>query len=175
MRTLLFILFFLTITFDCFATEQEPDLLVFGNDTIYLKSYPLEFLKLTERPFGHSEQTPPSTACWRGYSAIWRIKDNQLFLEKVIQCQSDINNKGDEDIVALFNRNQIEFLREDYDGMILANWVTIDLYSTDNPYARNFPDRIYLQDVYLGNAKNEEKSLKIRIINGTIEINKLIE
>jgi len=42
------------------------------NDTIYLKEFPLEKLELEKRPFGNTRITAPSSACWRGYKAVWR-------------------------------------------------------------------------------------------------------
>jgi len=168
-KHLLPILFFLTLTIGAFATEQEAELLIVGSDTTYLKSFPLDSLNLIENPFGYTRQTAPSTACWRGYNAVWRIIDNKLYLEKITRCYSD-NESGEESIKDLFERNQVDY--QEKDGMILANWVTMDLYAMDFSITRYYPDRFYLCDGYFEKKKNIEKNLKIKIVNGIIEIDR---
>lgn len=39
------------------ATEQEDDLLIIGNDTVYLKTFILEKLELKYPPFGNTRET----------------------------------------------------------------------------------------------------------------------
>ena len=170
MKQILILLAFLTLTINAFATEQEADLLIAGNDTIYLKSFPLDSLQLGKRPFGYTRQTAPSTDCWRGYKAIWRIVDDRLYLEKIIRCYSD-NQQGEENIKSLFEHNIIDF--QEKDGMILANWVTMDLYIMDFRIARHYPDKLFVYDGYYVREKNKEKNLSLRIVNGTVEINRL--
>ena len=56
------------------STEQTPDRLIIGKDTIYLKSFPLEQLrtknKFSEPPFYYyGKYSFPSTGCYRGYIA----------------------------------------------------------------------------------------------------------
>ena len=170
MKQTLSILTFLFFSIGSFATEQEPDLLIVNNDTIYLKTFPLDSLNLTERPFGNTLQTAPSTACWRGYRAIWRIVDNKLYLEKITRCHSDYK-KGKENLAELFQRNQIEYQEER--GMILANWITMDLYTMRFSIAKRYPERIYLYGGYYGKDKMKEKNLRLRIVDGTIKVDKL--
>jgi hypothetical protein len=170
MRQTLSILTFLLFTISSFATEQEADLLIVNNDTIYLKSFPLDSLNLTQRPFGYTRQTAPSTACWRGYRAIWRIVDNKLYLERITRCYSD-NEEGEENLTEFFQRNQIDF--KENSGMILADWVTMDLYTMDFSIARHYPEKTYLYDGYYEKDKMKEKNLRLRIVDGKIEIDKL--
>jgi hypothetical protein len=61
-----------------FSTEQYPDKLIIGEDTIYLKSFPLENLKLKKAPFDYGAYSFPSTGCYRGYVATWQIIDEAL-------------------------------------------------------------------------------------------------
>lgn len=81
-----YIILHLLITFNLSATIQDPDLLLIEGDTVYLKSFPLEELELQYQPFGLTRSTAPSSACWRGYQAIWRLQNDSLFLEKILEC-----------------------------------------------------------------------------------------
>ena len=91
----------MNLSINTFATVQECDLLIIEKDTIRLQTFPLEDLELKSTPFGLSKTTAPCTACWRGYKAIWRIKDNKLFLEKIERSYYD-NKRGEENIKELF-------------------------------------------------------------------------
>ncbi|MFA6705080.1 MAG: hypothetical protein WCS10_02720, partial [Bacteroidales bacterium] len=80
---LLIIILFISIT-KVSATEQFSDLLIIKNDTFFLKTFPLEKLKLKlkvkQSPFKYGDYGFPHTACYRGYLATWKIIDNKLFL-----------------------------------------------------------------------------------------------
>jgi len=170
MKQILSILTFILISVTSYATEQEADLLIVNNDTIYLKSFPLDSLNLIERPFGYTRQTAPSTACWRGYRAIWRIVDDKLYLEKITRCYSD-NEEGEEELTDFFQRNQIDF--KENSGMILAEWVTMDLYTMDFSIARHYPEKIYLYDGFYEKDRMKDKNLRLKIVDGKIEIDRL--
>ncbi len=172
MKRILTFIFLVSLTFSAFATGQETDLLIIENDTIYLKTFPLEKLELEKRPFGNTRATAPSTACWRGYRAIWRIIDNKLYLEKIVRCNSDRVN-GEQNIMELFNDNEIDF--EESNGMILANWVTQDLYKMNFSIANYYKDKIYLYDGWNEKKKNKDKNLRFKIENGEIKLNRLKE
>jgi hypothetical protein len=68
------------------ATAQTPDLLVYRNDTFLLQSNPLEYWLETKA------KRPPellgewNTACGRGYTATWLLKDDHLDLLQVQPC-----------------------------------------------------------------------------------------
>ena len=74
MKKILLLFVFFTLVTKCFSTEQFCDLIIIGRDTIYLKSFPLEKLKLSVAPFKYGNVTSPNTGCWRGYIAIWLDK-----------------------------------------------------------------------------------------------------
>ena len=172
MKEILTFIFLISLAFSAFATEQETDLLIIENDTIYLKTFPLEKLELKKRPFGNSRAPAPSTACWRGYRAIWKIKDDKLYLEKIIRCNSDREN-GEQNIMELFNSNDVDF--EKSDGMILANWVTEDLYKMNFSIANYHKDKIYLYDGWDEKENNKDKSLRLKIEKGEVSLNRLKE
>ncbi len=171
MKQILTFIFLVSLTFSAFATEQETDLLIIENDTIYLKTFPLEKLVLEKRPFGNTRATAPSTGCWRGYRAIWRIIDHKLYLEKIIRCYSD-QESGEQNIMELFHSNGIDF--EESDGLILADWVSENFYIINftNEYYKN---KIFLYDGWNEKKKNKDKNLKLKIESGEIKLNRLTE
>ncbi|MPT30971.1 MAG: hypothetical protein E2600_04740 [Chryseobacterium sp.] len=162
-------LLFLFIFFSnhCFSTIQTPDLLIIGNDTIKIrpKTYFLEYLNLKSRPFNYEKQSAPTTACYRGYQAIWRVIDNQLFLEKIIRCNGDDELDKNENVVELFQNNQIKFVQEN--NMIAANWLNLNLYKFDF-----FKEKNTLTDFSNQKYTNQE-NLFLEIRNGKVIYNKL--
>jgi hypothetical protein len=87
MRTISIILFSILISNEIFSTAQIPDLLIYKSDTVALYANPLEAY--------YNENIPRpdfklggcwSTACWRGYQAIWEIKNDSLFLNTIQDC-----------------------------------------------------------------------------------------
>ena len=74
------------------ATEQIPDLLIIENDTFYLKTFPLEQLRLKKKikvaPFDYGDYGFVSTACYRGYVATWKVIDDKLMLIEVEKVDS---------------------------------------------------------------------------------------
>jgi hypothetical protein len=116
-------LFFLTIlSFNCFATGQIGDRLIYKGDTLILFSNPLETLLdiFSSRPklFGDNEGCM-TTACWRGYQAEWEIIENQLYLTGIYSCCYSYDGvKAD-----------LQALAGDYYaiGKVKADWVTDNL------------------------------------------------
>lgn len=93
-----------------YATHQFPDYIIYKNDTFSISSYPLEqYFRQNgiEQPYHCG-----STACWRGYTAIWEIKNDSLFLREVSPC----NNCADEKVVA---EDMVKKIRS---NKALANW-----------------------------------------------------
>ena len=69
-------------------TGQQPDLLTYKGDTLQLLATPLEdYYTSNTRPryFG-VDTTWMSTACWRGYVAIWHIWEDDLYLSAIRSC-----------------------------------------------------------------------------------------
>ena len=162
MKQKVFLFTFLIFSVNVFATKQTPDLLIIGSDTIFLEVFPLEQLEMKYKPFGFEEFA--STACWRNYKAIWRIVDNKLFLEKIIQCH---NESGEEDIVQLFEKNDIQYRK--IDELIFANWYTISLYKRKNDFYKH---RTYLNNGWDRMIKSKKK-IVLQIENGIVTKNDL--
>ena len=156
---------FLIFSVNVFATEQAPDLLIIGNKTISLDEFPLEQLEMKYRPFsfGAQENVYASSGCWRGYRAVWKIIDNKLFLEKIIQC----HNQKEENIVDFFEKNDIKY--QEIDGLIFANWYTENLYKNTSKSNK--------KEKYLNNGWDKliksKKRIILQIENGLVTINKL--
>ena len=78
-----------------FATSpQLPDLLKIRNDTIYIYELPIkgltekEFQNLTDNISKFESGLYISTNLWRGFQAIWELRENQLYLTDI----KDANN-----------------------------------------------------------------------------------
>jgi hypothetical protein len=73
-----------------YGTGQVPDYLIYKGDTLAIFSNPLQ--KYFEQT-GKRELIDfigcGSTACWRGYKAIWELKDHKLYLKQVTSCHND--------------------------------------------------------------------------------------
>lgn len=84
----IFIITGLLITINSFGTAQVPDLIIYKGDTLILHANPLEsyYNKDNPRPKHFYVSGYGSTACWRGYQAIWEIKDNKLYLNAIQDC-----------------------------------------------------------------------------------------
>ena len=169
MKSTLLTVLLIFMTLAVFATEQESDLLIIKNDTILIKSFPLEVLNLKYRPFNYSLRRGPSTACMRGYVAIWRILENELYLEKIVSCNSDNNNKK-QNIIELFNLNKLDYKKKN--EMILADWFSAKFYNYF------YPKEYYNNKFCLVEEKNErdidnDVDLKLLIVKGELKLNRI--
>ncbi len=91
-----FVLCMIATSFPGYATEQAPDRLVMGEDTLRLHALPLEQWKEQnnwEKPFFPDSLLEVSTGCWRGYIAYWEVIDNRLYLTDIYNC--NLSTKAD--------------------------------------------------------------------------------
>lgn len=137
-----------------YATQQEPDLIIFNKECLTLRSFPLEMIfyvteKATERriftpPFGHRPNGLPTlysgsgfserSSNWRGYTATWLIENNQLYLIGIsasVYISKPI--KSGKDILDKFSDNK--------------NWISARL-SDIRPSSKN-ADKVFA-DWYIG-------------------------
>lgn len=106
-----------------FATEQIPDILLINNDTIFLKSFPLEDLKFKLYPFDYGGGVgSPNDACLRGYQATWEVIDYKLYLKKIAKIGQPDETIDPKDF---FEKNG--YTPEMKDGIIFANWYSASL------------------------------------------------
>ena len=117
MRKLLIAIGIFANSLVCFSTPQIPDLLIVGRDTFMLYSFPLESLHIKKSPFDYRGFPFPSTACWRGYQATWKILNNQLILVQVIKVDS---TKEKLDIIKYLKENNVS--PTILNGFVFADW-----------------------------------------------------
>lgn len=138
--------------------DQRPDLLIIGNDTILLKSFPLEELGFQIRPFLYGNYDFPDEDCYRGYQAVWKVIGNKLFLAEIIKAD---DTRERIDIRQYFLLN--DYIPVVIDGLIFADWFTKDLTS----FPRNY---IYWGCVWKSRTKKQRTS--IRFQNGVMTSNR---
>ncbi|TRX63176.1 hypothetical protein [Carboxylicivirga sp. M1479] len=153
------------------ATEQEPDLLIIGNDTLLIKSFPLEDLELKFRPFGLTQETAPSTACWRGYRAVWRVENDSIFLEGIISCSTDFSIRPkikEQDINEFLEKNNLK--SKLVNKKVFADWFSNNMYYVSNKPIKKGIYSAYLFDEQMASyIKKKHKKLAYEIKNGIIK------
>jgi len=151
-----------------FSTEQIPDKLIIGKDTIFLKSFPLDNLRLKKAPFDYGGYFSPHTGCWRGYVATWQIIDETLTLKEVQKIDS-----------AGTRLNIIEYLSNNgyspktKNGYVIADWYsdTLKLYDFFRYNFAHKRNEFYVSKDYLN-----DKGKKIELVfeNGKLVENNII-
>lgn len=121
-KVYLILLAFVLLNKISFSTEQIPDKLIIGHDTVCLQTFPFEDLKFKIRPFDYGNYDFPHTACWRGYQATWKVIDDKLFLIEMIRKDSILNTP---ELAQYFRKNGYE--PNIINGLIYADWFTADL------------------------------------------------
>ena len=128
-------LILILLIFSCsvvLSTEQFPDILIVENDTVFLKSFPLEDLiskkKFQKKPFTYGEYSYPHTACWRGYVATWKIIDSKLMLLEVMKVDSTLEKLN---VIEYFELNNYD--PTIINGLVFADWYTSNLYKYEFP------------------------------------------
>ncbi|WP_299781686.1 hypothetical protein [uncultured Formosa sp.] len=126
------IIFFLSFSvLNSFASSpQVSDYLIYKNDTIptynllveqYLQTRKEDKGRLFDLSFRNSIEGTLGTSlnCWRGYQAIYEIKNDSLFVNAIIDCH------------ALENKNQIpeNYIRKLFGEKVQNNKVFIDWFS----------------------------------------------
>ena len=132
------------------ATGQASDFLIIKKDTLMLYSNPLEpYLEFkNKRTLNGIELKMTSTGCWRGYIATWEIRNDSLFLVKVV--------REDE-----FGKFRTFNLKEEFGtSKVFAAWFTGTLYS---------PRGEMLQYVHMGYSSIYEKEEYYNIWNGQVK------
>ena len=139
-----------------FATGQIPDLLIIKNDTGYIFTNPLElyFSKIGNRDIpGFSGCA--SSACWRGYVAIWTIENDSLFLTRIISCHKGENfcqDSKDGDLSAMFGERF-------KNNRVFADWYSGEIIK---------PSGRLIRYIHMGYASTYEFENRYKIDNGII-------
>lgn len=98
------------------ATEQQPDLLIYKSDTIYIDKFPLDLLTGMDSIIAKKliDSNCISSDCWRQYIATWKIENDSLFLIGLKDCC----NFNTIPLKRVFRKNDI------IDNKVFANWYT---------------------------------------------------
>ena len=134
-----------------FGTGQVPDYLILDKDTLALFSNPLEqyFEQIGKRELIDFDGGCGSTACWRGYKAIWELKNDSLFLRRIAACHEDCGNPKDANLIAMFG-----------ESMPFASWVDGDII---------VPRGKLLEYIHMGYASIYEKEQIFTIKQGKLQ------
>lgn len=154
-KVLLLIAFIFFSIINLKATEQVSDLLIIKNDTLFLKTFPLEKLliekRIKKRPFEYNNDYGfPHTGCYRGYIATWKVIDDKLFLLKV-EKEDDTNETLD--LSDYFK--SIGYTPNLIDGFVQADWYSDTLISYDFFMYYYNPKGFYLTDSYYSIPAND--------------------
>lgn len=144
------IFFLVLITKEIYGTAQFPDILLDGEDTVAIFSNPLEqYLdKKKDRVFCGKKLEMSSTACYRGYLAFWMIRDDKLYLTKVLQGCGESDQK------------EFKLNSEFGQNKVFADWFTGIIMC---------PGGELLQYIHSGYGSIYEKEKFIYITNGLID------
>ncbi len=148
MKHILTIIFGLFMGNSVFATGQVPDYMIYKGDTVVIFSNPLEqyFQQIGKRELIGFVGCG-STACWRGYKAIWELKNDSLFLRKITSCHKDCGLEiKDADLKKMFGTENV-----------FANWFTGEII---------IPQGKQVKYIHMGYASIYEKELHISFKNG---------
>ncbi len=135
-----------------FATAQMPDYLIVDNDTIAIYANPLEYFFNEQNPRPESffgDEDCNSTACWRRYIAIWKLKQQKLYLREMWSC---CDNPVKLDLKKLFG--------EKYkNNQVFADWFSEPILSPQG-------ERLYYH--HMGYGSVYEKEVVYHFENGIL-------
>ena len=132
MKRFLLIIAAIFLTFSTVSsTEQFSDRLIIGKDTIYLKTFPLDYLrakhKIRQTPFDYGGGWDfPHTGCYRGYVATWQIIDEFLTLKEVRKIDSVRTQLN---IIEYLSNNG--YTPKTINGYVVADWYVDTLKNYD--------------------------------------------
>lgn len=142
-----------------YATSQFPDILIYNNEKLALTVNPLEpFLEkagIRPRAFfpirneKDKNSFVTSTACWRGYIAVFDISGDRLYLKEIEECHGDRK--------AELKRM---FKEKFQNGRVFASWYTGTL---------RCPRGKMTKYVHMGYMSEFERELVIDIENGEVQ------
>ena len=151
-----------------FSTEQIADILIIGNDTVYLKSFPLDYIRILQDPFDYDGYSFPHTGCYRGYVATWQVIDENLVLKEVQKIDS-IGTKLN--VIEYFENGG--YSPKTINGYVVADWYSdtlkfYDFFSYNLSYKF---DRFYISKDYLS---RKERKIELVFENGKLTKNNII-
>ena len=91
MMKITMVMILLLVPMHVFATAQIPDRMLYQGETYPLFTEPLEQYFSEQAPRREALFPSVCTACWRGYVATWEVKENYLYITKLVAgtCRPD--------------------------------------------------------------------------------------
>lgn len=150
------------------ASPQIPDYLIYNGKTVELFTNPLEqYLEM--KGLKEIDRGCNSSACWRGYTAIWELKNGKLYLAEIKPCGiiavAGVYTGlecGENESSKVLNYLNNEFKTKN----IFADWYTGELLS---------PQGRLIHYVHMGYESSYEKEMRFEIENGTLIKTETIE
>jgi len=181
LKLLIAFLFLLFCGKQLIASPQEQDYIIYKNDTIEIYNLILEEYLQNKNPeentlFGFSFRNTlgsenMSPYCWRGYQAIYEIKNDSLFLSYVIECGT---------IEKINKKKSDKYLRTLFGNQVKNKKVFIDWFSGDISFPQKLADkqnkvirwdeifyRIYERETVISISNG--KVLKIENVNNYVD------
>lgn len=160
-------LFFIVGFQQIIASPQMPDYLIYKGDTIPIFSNPLESY-LEKNNLQNIDRGCNSSACNRGYIALWELTNNKLYLVEIKRCEL-IASAGvytgleceENKLSEILSYFQLRFKSQ----KIVADWYTGELIS---PQGRLIE---YIHGGYLSKYEREEHFC---IKDGTLTDSKIV-
>lgn len=142
-------------------TEQTPDILVLRDQTYYLKSFPLDDLKLWNTS-QLNDSIELNSGCWRGYQATWVVRNDSLFLTGMTDCYK----KYQIDLESYFAERKPKV--EVQENELFAYWYDAKLIQYQHPFLNEEESAKYLYSIDWRELKKNERvvlTFKNGIIN----------
>ncbi len=91
MKNITIAMILLFVPINAFATAQIPDRILYQGEAYPLFTEPLERYLSENTPRTERLFFSVCTACWRGYVATWELKENYLYITKLVEgtCRPD--------------------------------------------------------------------------------------
>lgn len=147
------------------ATAQTPDILLYDNKVYELHANPLEsfYPDKTSRPHFQIRPGSISSGTWRGYTAIWEIAGETLFLKGIDSwvCEAKLSDEKchKADLKELFG---VRF----QGGRVEANWFNGEV---------RIPDGKMLQYVHMGYGSIYERDILLTFKAGRITGKRVVD
>ena len=161
---------FLVVHFFAFstvlATQQIPDILIIGKDTISLEVHPLVYLKVDDKVL---ELPFPAwhTACWRGHIATWEIIEDNLVLKEL-----NVGNESKFDIVEYLESNG--YKPKIINGFVIADWYSETLISPHYASRYNLKNPKFHIDKLFSSFEEYVNKIELVFENGKLITNNIL-
>ena len=155
-KIFLLVALLLAVPASSWATAQFPEILIYEGEKVGIYSEPLEqyFNKDHPKPLKWMQAT--CSAIWRGYLGTWEIKNDKLYLIKVVEGGCG-NDSPEIPLSKFFPGKKSPIFAEWYTGTLVV------------------PEGKVLNYVHMGYQTTYEKELHIKIIKGKVVGKKTID